>query len=211
MKRYPEAVFAVLSAIVGIGLLIYGAHIQNGYWQSVLANSSVGLMCFALALFAVNVYIDRNSRRRAEHALFELTGKSLTETINQFLDLAHDRFGQPGFDQLTDSYQQNEWKPTALSPEEREKLATLVSEHRDKLSPLIGSLEVELKELCSVIGWSFDSNVLYMALSCRGAIGRYSRCQFDKSVEDNKAVCEAFLDVVLFASELADRLTPRHK
>lgn len=208
-RNRPELKFAVIALVTGIVILFFGTKVADPYSQSIYANGGVSLVGLAVALWIVNIYLDRRSRSAAKHALFELVGESLSEINNRFVGYAHDHFGQQKFDDLTAVFLRNERKATALSREQRSELWKLVQENRSSLDPLIDQLDGELKELCGLVGWSFDSRILYIAISCRAAIAKYVRYKSGATDDDVKIVCENFLETVLLSSELFKEINPR--
>jgi hypothetical protein len=208
-KSRPETIFSIIALIVGIVVLILGAHQKDTYIQSLYANGGVTFIGLAVALWIVNIYLDRRSRNAAKHALFELVGESLSDINNKFLRCAHDYYGSPKLDELTDTFQKNERSATALSLNQRAELWRLLQNNSTTLDPLLQRLDGELKELCNLVGWSFDPRLLYLAVSCRTAIAQYTRTKSGTSDDDIKLGCENFLETILLNSELFKEIDPR--
>lgn len=208
MKLLTEPVLAIVFLIVGFLMLILGKHEANQYYQSLWANASITTLGFGVALFVVNFYLDRKSRKKALAALFELVGPPLHELTNALVKEAHDRFGEHDFDGLTDAYQNGNWRATALNREQRLALYDLVAQNRNVFLPLLEKLNESLREFCFVVGWSFDPQVLFLAFSCRAAAKKVKSCKFDHTDEDVKALCEGFLDASLHSAKIYELLNP---
>ncbi|GAB5562655.1 MAG: hypothetical protein SynsKO_43020 [Synoicihabitans sp.] len=208
MKTRTEVVCALLALLIGIIVIILGKHQPDAYYQAIMGSAGITLIGLSLAIVIVNYYLDKKNKVRALTALFELVGPSLHRLTNTLVKIAHDEFGQTGFDEITDNYQRGDWKPTSLSREQRNKLYELLKSNKNDLSKIVSEMDEALKEFCSVVGWSFDSTILFRAFTCRASISKLKRVNYDDTDEEVKVVCELYLDIALHSNGIYKKLSP---
>ena len=208
MKTITEPILALVLFVAGFLMALLGFYEKSTYFQSLWASGAVTSVGLGVALLVVNYYLDRKSKNRALSALFELVGPSLHDLTDTLVREAHDFFGEHDFDTLTDTYQKGGWKSTALNPEQRQKIYHLVADNRAIFLPLLTRLNESLMEFSSVVGWTFNPQVLYLTFSCRSAVNKVQSSSFDGSDEAIKTVCEGFLDAALHSAKIYDSLNP---
>ena len=212
--RQNEVVLGALFFIVSLLCGVWAYFITPGFYQSLLAGITTTLFGVSAALFAVNVYLGRRSRKSAISALLKLVSPSIEENHSKLLNEAWTRFGKPQFRELIQRYEENNGDPQALDPSERDTLYDMIKPKKLSYDRLLNKLEQDLKELTFILGWSFDPEILRNCFSCRHAIAKFRDLALEDSLQNKYDICEQFIDIDLYSFQALEglkRLQPQKK
>jgi hypothetical protein len=185
------AAASLMSAVA----LCASAYFAHGYWHDLammLANVAVSL---GVGLLVVNRYLNTDERRRAAMPLLRLIAPAIQEFHNEhFIRRGRLAFGTPVFNELIASYQKHGRRPDALSPAQRDGLYELIKTGKAEFEPIITRLLDTLKEISSILGWSFSPSLMRNILDCRYNIVALQNLKYDDTIEDKLRACEHLLD-----------------
>lgn len=200
-----EWILAIVFLLVAVAFAVTG-HRVTDYWQALCINLATTCLGLAAALVVLNVYLDLSTRKAAIRPLLQLVAPTMRDHQNALLDTAWNRFGKPQFKEIITRYTKNNGDPRALTPQERNGIYEMVKEDRDSLFARMDKLELELKELALLLGWSFKPGILKSSFSCRYAIVRLRAIEFDDSDQSKLDACEHFLDLSFMAHSVFAQL-----
>ena len=195
-KPMLTAVNAALALLIAVGAYFAPA----GYWQSLLVNLATVFFGAALAIVVVNIYLERDSRRKAVGALLRLATDGIADFHNTFLDLMWGKFGKDDFGQLRERFKNARGDIMVLNQEQRRAIYDMGKQHHAKLTPLLEKLDQVLAEVTSLVGWSLDSTLLTQVLQGRNAIRRFRSITLDDSDQAINEAAEHLIDIDTFSA-----------
>jgi hypothetical protein len=196
-----ELLIALIAVVIAVALAIL-AYFTPRYWTEVLLHLGATLAGLAAALIIVNRYLEGDARRRAVRPLINLVTPSIQAHHNSLLEGAWNRFGKPHFENILKRYLESRGDPLSLTFDERNGLYELVKADKEELFALLTKLDRDLRELVSIVGWSFKPELLQSAFECRLAISRLKEVSFDDSDEAQRKAAEHFIDTDINASHV---------
>jgi len=196
MKRYLVA----LNLLLAVGTAIGGYYAPQPFWQPVLINAATAFFGAALAIILVNVYLERDSRRKAVRALLRLAQDGIVDFHNTFLDIVWTKFGKDDFGKLRENFKEAGGDVMVLAPEQRKSIYDLAKQHQTHLGPLLEKLDQALVEVVSLTGWSLDANLLAQALQCRVSIRKFRMLKLDDSDDAINGAAEHLIDIDTFGT-----------
>jgi hypothetical protein len=196
MKRY----LLVLNLLLAVGTAIGGYYAPQSFWQPVLINAATAFFGAALAIILVNVYLERDSRRKAVGALLRLALDGIADFHNTFLDIVWTKFGKDDFGDLCEKYKKAGGDVMVLTPEQRKSIYDLAKQHQTRLGPLLEKVDQALAEVVSLSGWSLDASLLTQALQGRISIRNFRTLSLDDSDDAIKGSAEHLIDIDTFSA-----------
>lgn len=186
---------AAITLILGLAILV-AAWFFTDYWQGLMLNLGTGLIGLAVGLYIVNFMLAKDEKMKAAIPLLRMISPSISDLHNDhFIRPGRLAFGIPGFNDLLDVYLNNERKPEALSPPQRDGLYKLIKQHRDQAIPLLNIIFDQLKEMTSLLGWSFSPQIVTASLDARLDIVKFRNLVFDDKEATILRACELYLDI----------------
>jgi hypothetical protein len=192
MKTKRYIILSLLAAIIAAT----AGYFTQGYWQALLINLSTTFLGLSIGLIVINHFLNRQEKRQAAIPMLEMIHPYVSELHNDhFIDPGRLKFGIPGFNALIDAYEQNGRTPAALSPEQRNGLYDLIKEHRLQATLLMDTIHDQLKEMTSLLGWSFSPRIITVSMRARLEIIKFKTLDFSDSDEAKLRACELYLDI----------------
>lgn len=202
----PTKLISAISFLIALSLSI-AAHSFTDYWRDILLMLAGTALSLSIGLLAINLYLNTNERRRAAAPLLQMIVPDIQKYHNDFLiEPGRLTFGTPNFNALLDSYAQHNGSPKAFSPEQRDGLYCMILEQKDAIFGLLPGLESKLREMASLIGWTYEPSIIRAILTCRLSIQAFQNLTFDGSVECKLSACEHFLDIDSSSSAVLEAL-----
>lgn len=201
-----ELFWTIAFALLGMVSAFGGKHISDSYWSSYVANISVTLIGVSIGLFLVNHYLNREAKKAAVQSLLRMIAPSIQQYHNDLVSEAWGTFGRPQWAEMIQRYVAQDGDPLAFNPTERDQIYAMIKKDEIKYKQKLKELDSEMRELVSILGWSFDPSILASAFNCRYAIVKFCAISFDDSIDSKKAALEHFLDAEIMATEVHDDL-----
>ncbi|MBX7486947.1 hypothetical protein K3177_00315 [Qipengyuania sp. GH25] len=159
--------FAWLSLVLAV-VCVAGGWYTAGFYRELLISLFGTFGGLAVGLFVINFYIDKNSRKIAALPLALLIETAVNRLHNDyFVGIAHAKFGSTKFGSMLDEFGEANREPTAFSPEDRQALREMILKHKDQIKAAIQDLDQRFSTLITVLGWSFDAQVVAAALEAK--------------------------------------------
>ena len=188
----------IVASTVGF-ISIIGAYWLTAYLQAVLIGFGFVAISLALGLVVINHFLQLSEKRAAVGPLLNMVGPALSEFHDQLLDKAWEVFGKEDFDRVIDKYLNGDLDPLSLNATERNQISTIVINEYEAISLILNRIEIELKELAFVVGWSLDPQLIGSSYECRLSIARLRTEVEDNNAKDETKICEHYLDIALHA------------
>ena len=199
-------IIAFVSLLASVALSI-GAHYVTDYWRDFLMMLAGTALSLCVGILAVNLYLNTDERRRAAGPLLQMIVPDVKRYHNDFLiDRGRLAFGTPAFNSLLTAYSAHKGSPKAFSPEQRDCLYKMILEQKDAILALLPGLEGKLREMASLIGWTYEPSIIRAILTCRLSIQAFQSLQFDDSLQNKLDACEHFLDIDASSSAVLEAL-----
>lgn len=189
MKR----ILILVSFAFAAGALAAAYYCKDTFWQAVAINVSTTFLGIGFGVIAVNIYLERNSRKGAVRSLLVLSHESIAEFHNLLLDICWAKYGRDGWKKILAEYAEAKGKPEALRQEVREALYEIMKNNHT-VKNRIDILEETLTELSRLVGWDLDASLLKACLDSRIAISRLKSVVMDDSPKAIDATTEHLLD-----------------
>jgi len=196
MKKYLIQINALLAILIGV--LAY--FLDHVFWKPILINISTTFFAASLGILLVNIYLERDSRKKAVIALLQLAQDGIADFHNSFLDMIWTKFGKDDFGDLREKYKKSKGDIMVLAPEQRKMIYDMSKEHQDKLGPLLEKLDQALSETTSLVGWTLDATFLSQSLQARNAIRSYRIIEHDDKDDSINKVAENIIDIDIFST-----------
>ncbi len=202
----PLRGITVISFAVSFASLI-GSYWLANYWQALVLSIGSAALSVAIALVAVNHFLLGAEKKYAAAPLLQFIQPTIYRLHNDlFIELARTKLGKQQFEDMIDLYQKHNRSPQAFTPKQREELYKMISSVRDELIAVYDLLSEQLRELTSMVGWSFDPKITGLALQARLTAANFKSLPFDDTDQSQQKVIEAYLDTDGMFTTLADAL-----
>jgi hypothetical protein len=196
MKKYLIQINVGLAFLVGVGSYYSDAN----FWQPLLINIATTFFAAGLGILLVNVYLEKESRKKAVKALLQLSQDGISDFHNAFLDMIWTKFGKDDFGDLRTKYKKAGGNIMVLSPEQRRKIYDMSKENQEKLGPLLEKLDQALAETISLVGWTLDSDFLTQAIQARNSIRAYRVIEHDDADDSINKAAKRIIDIDTFSA-----------
>jgi hypothetical protein len=188
-------IYSAVTLLLGT-ILIIAASVFAGYWQGLMLNLGTGFLGLSVALLIVNYLLAKEEKKKAAVPLLRMVAPAISEFHNDhFIAPGHLAFGMPGFQDLFDAYESNHRRPEALSPPQRDGLYELIKQHREHALPVLNTVHDQLKEMTSLLGWSFSPKIVTASLDARLNIVKFRNLMLDDKDATKLRACELYLDI----------------
>lgn len=189
-------------------LAIAGYFLPAGYAQDLVIGTTGTFLGLGIAVLAINYFLGASDRKAAAAPLLKLILPNMREINNVLLiDLLNDHFGIDEAKRLIEIYTNNRGNPKAFSPEQRDRLHAGILTKKTELLRVHSLLGEQLKELSTLVGWSFDSTIVAAALEARLNFVAFQKYIDLAETEDKYKLIEAYIDGVAAAKKVVERLT----
>ena len=198
----------ILSFIASIAAGVGGYYAPSqGYWQALLINLATTIFGLGVGLVVINHYLSRREKKMAAIPMLKMIEPSVGELHNEFfIKPGRLKFGIPGFIALIDAYHDNGHTPDALSPEQRNGLYELIKQHRAKSLVLMESIHDQLREMTSLLGWSFSPKIITISMQVRLDIVNFKNLELDDTDKAKLKACELCLDIDAGCGNVLDEI-----
>ncbi|MCH7686316.1 MAG: hypothetical protein IH899_06505 [Planctomycetes bacterium] len=202
MTRFaiPSLVLAVASGI--------GAYFCSGFCQSALLSTAEVLAGLGLALVVVNGFLNQDERKRAAVVLLRMVHEDVVEYHRLFIQKGRDKFGIPVWNGIIDSMNENQRKPEALAPEQRQQVTEMIDENSESLLVTTKSIDERFREVSYVLGWNFHPSVTRDCMQTRLEIDKFRTLLSSEDLDEEQCLkkIELYFDIDANASAVLDRL-----
>lgn len=192
----------VAGMVLGVASAGAGYWLPPPFWQSLFINLATTFFALAIAVVAVNMYLERSKQREAVKSLLLLSNEAIARFHNTLLTHLWTRFGKVEFGDIRKEYVRTNGDPNAIKPDDRSKIYELVKANTKDIMSLVENLDQSLIELTTLVGWDLDVDLLTHILKSRFCVRKLRNRSFDDSDDAKKAVCEHLIDLDNF-SQLA--------
>lgn len=202
----PLQRITAISSVVALASLV-GSYWLTNYWQALVLSVGSAVLSVAIALVAVNRILLGAEKKYAAVPLFEFIQPTIHRLHNDlFVELGRTSLGKEQFEGMIGLYQKHQRSPQAFTPKQREDLYKMISGVRDELIAVYDLLSEQLRELTSMVGWSFDPKLMGLALKARLKAANFKSLPFDDADQSQQKIIEAYLDIDGIFITLADVL-----
>lgn len=189
-------------------LAIAGYFLPAGYAQDLATGITGTFLGLGIAVIAVNYFLGASDRKAAAAPLLKLILPNMYEINNILLvDLWNNHFGIDEAKRLVEIYKSNRGNPKAFSPEQRDRIHACILSKKTELLRVHALLGEQLKELSTLVGWSFDSTIVAAALEARLNFVAFQKYIDSAETEDKYKLIEAYIDGLAAAKKVVERLT----
>lgn len=185
--------------LVGLAFIVSAYFTPHAVTTSFLSGLSGNFISLAIALFLVNVYLDKKGKRAGVLALLGVTQHHVSNYHNHWLTICWNHFGKDRFTSIVKEYLGGGAKPDALSTETRLQLYTLFKDDQH-IRVLLSDLDGALTELSRLAGWNLSPDVLEGSLKTRLSISKLRSTVFDDNQSSIDQVTENALDTDIQSS-----------
>lgn len=196
MKKYLVQVNLLLAILMGVASF----YSKPEFWQPLLINIATTFFAAALGILLVNIYLERDSRKKAVRALLQLAQDGIADFHNSFLNMVWTKFGKDDFGDLRYKYKKAGGDIMVLTPEQRKSIYDMSKENQDKIGPLLEKLDQALSETVNLVGWTLDADFLSQSLQARNAIRSYRVIEHNDSDEAINGIAEHLIDIDTFSA-----------
>jgi hypothetical protein len=194
-----------ISVLLGGAFTIGGYFVPEGYWQSLLIELGATFLAVAVGIVAVNIYLDKDSRKAAIKSIVQLSGSSMNAYHRHITNLLLTRFDADEATTIVRKYAEHNGDINFIKPDHRRWIYDLAKADQARIAAVVNDLERTLEEVTSLVGWDLDSSLLASTLHARQSIRLYREIPFDDSEEAMKRITEHLLDIDIYITGAASR------
>ncbi len=158
MRKTIIIICVVFALFSGAGFVV-SYHIDNIYWQTLILNMSSALIQLVLGMVIVNLYLDKDSKKRVATAFLSSAGNRIAAYHNMFLELLWNEFGQKRWGEILDSYIESECMPMSISAEDQQKFYTVIKDNYDDIKHVLYLAGEQADEMSKTGLLNFDENI----------------------------------------------------
>ena len=187
-KRYLVA----SSMLLFVASAVAAWYLPEKFWQPLVLSIASSFFAIGMAIVAVNIYLERESRKGAIQAILLLAHEAIRDFHNSYMDLVYTRFSKEQFKGILKRFTDSRGDANELTADERSGVAELAKKNAAEFEDLITALDASLGELTQLVGWNLDSSLLAQAIHARKSIRSFRAAMRGTS---DAEICRNWLDI----------------